>query len=144
MYPKSISEDAGMKRKFLFVTGTICALALGWSLAWTAEKADTPSASADDYFRAIRSNDLKTLRQLLAANPADVRDKLDMTPLNYAALYGSVESVRLLLDAGADPNARNKSQTNPLIHGAYSFEKTKLLVEKGADVNAGRLPKVTD
>ncbi len=121
-----------MKVKLLFLTGIYLAL----NLAWTAEKADTPSTNADEYFRAIRANDLKTLRRLTTAGSANVRDKLEMTPLHYAALYGSAESVRLLLAAGADPNALNKSQTTPLIYGAYDFEKTRLLVEKGANINA--------
>lgn len=117
-----------MKMVLLCVTALLC--------AWAAENVNAPSADANDYFRAIRANDLKTLRQLTAAGSANVRDKLDMSALHYAALYGSTESVRLLLDAGADVNARNKSQATPLLYGAYSFEKTKLLVGKGADVNA--------
>jgi len=44
--------------------------------------------------------------------------------------------VRVVLEAGGDPNARNRAQVTPLMFGAYSFEKTRLLVEKGGDVNA--------
>jgi len=91
-----------------------------------------PAQSADDIFRAIRANDLETLRKL----PVDVKDRLNNTPLHYAALYGSVESVRILLDRGADVKARNKSEVTPLIYGAYNFEKARMLVDKGSDVNA--------
>jgi ankyrin repeat protein len=90
---------------------------------------------AEDFFRAIRAGDLDSLRAL-CANPVNARDRLDTTPLHYAALYGNAESVRMLLDHGADANARNKSQATPLLYGAYDFEKTRLLVEKGSDVNA--------
>jgi hypothetical protein len=94
-----------MKREVVSVIGIACALGLTWNIAFTAEKANAPSANADEYFHAIRANDLKTLQQLVAAGSANVRDSLDSTPLHYAALYGSVESVRLLLSAGADANA---------------------------------------
>jgi ankyrin repeat protein len=88
--------------------------------------------SADDVFRAIRANDLGTLRKA----PAEVKDRLNNTPLHYAALYGSTDAVRILLDRGADVKARNKSDATPLIYGAYNFDKARMLVEKGADVNA--------
>lgn len=91
--------------------------------------------TAEDFFHAIRAGDMESLRHL-CASPVNVKDRLDMTPLHYAALYGNTESVRLLLERGADVNARNKSGATPLIYGAYNFEKTRLLVEKGADVNA--------
>jgi ankyrin repeat protein len=92
--------------------------------------------SADAFFRTIRSNDLVTLKALCGSRISDVRDRLDWTPLHYAAVYGSAESVRIILGAGGDPNARNRSQATPLIYGAYNLEKARLLVEKGGDVNA--------
>jgi ankyrin repeat protein len=104
--------------------------------AWSAEKVSTTPATADDYLRAIRADDLKTLKSMSHAGVGDVHDGIDWTPLHYAALYGSLDAVRILLAAGGDPNARNKSQITPLIYAAYSFEKTRLLVEKGGDVNA--------
>jgi ankyrin repeat protein len=47
--------------------------------------------TAEDAFRAIRANDLDALRHL----PANIKDRLNTTPLHYAALYGSTESVRI-------------------------------------------------
>jgi ankyrin repeat protein len=91
--------------------------------------------TAEDFFRAIRAGDLGRLRQI-PANLVNAKDRLDTTPLHYAALYGSAESVRILLERGADPGARNKSEATPLIYAAYNFDKTRLLVEKGSDVNA--------
>ena len=54
-------------------------------------------AGPADVFSAIRNNDLAALKK------ADVtgRDRRGNTPLQYAAGFGSVEAVRLLLDAGA-------------------------------------------
>jgi ankyrin repeat protein len=95
--------------------------------------------TAEDVFRAIRANDLDTLKHL----PANIKDRLDNTPLHYAALYGSTESVRILLDKGAEVKARNKSDVTPLIYGAYNFDKTRLLVEKGSDVNVKSAAEMT-
>ena len=96
-----------------------------------------PAAKAEDFFRAIRANDVAALRAL-AARPetAGAKDALGTTPLHYAATYGSAESLRILLDRGADVSARTTVDVTPLIFAAYSLEKTRLLVEKGADVNA--------
>ncbi len=98
--------------------------------------------TAETFFQAIRAGDSDTLRRL-CANPVNVKDRLDTTPLHYAALYGSTESVRILLEHGADVNLRNKSGATPLLYGAYSFDKTRLLVEKGADVNVKSAGEMT-
>jgi ankyrin repeat protein len=113
----------------------------GWFLCLTGaalagEGTTGGAASADDYLRVIRANDLKALQQMSQRGGTEVRDALHWTPLHYAALYGSPEAVRIVLEAGADPNARNRSEVTPLMFGAYSFEKTRLIVGKGGDVNA--------
>ena len=48
------------------------------------------------------------------------------------------EIVQLLLEKGADVNARNTAGWTPLLHAAQfsSSEIVELLIEKGADVNA--------
>jgi len=71
---------------------------------------------AEDLFRLIRAGNTEGLRR--AAGSPNVVSSLGETPLHYAATYGSVESVRILLDHGADPNARNRSGATPLISGA--------------------------
>jgi hypothetical protein len=95
-----------------------------------------PSATSSDCAQAIRAHDLTAL-QTLASSPgaANVADKLKNTPLHYAAIYGSAEAVRILLTAGADPKTLNQSGASPLIYAAWSLEKTRLLVENGAEVN---------
>ena len=65
-----------------------------------------------------------------------VHDRRGNTPLMYAAAFGSVEAVRLLIDAGADVNARNGFDATPLIWAAGNLAKARLLLEHGADVNA--------
>ena len=71
------------------------------------------------------------------------------TPLHDAAFAGDVETVKALLAAGADPNARDVGGRTPL-HGAVWPPKTAApavvgaLLEAGADPNArdvdGRTP----
>jgi ankyrin repeat protein len=67
-----------------------------------------------------------------AANPQRV------TPAHAAAAMCDRETMRLLLDRGADPNARQQMDYTPL-HGAASrgdIEMAKLLLEFGADREA--------
>ncbi|MDE3197111.1 MAG: ankyrin repeat domain-containing protein [Acidobacteriota bacterium] len=102
---------------------------------WCSDSGEAARPRAEDYFKAIRANDLASLKALCQLGVA-VNDRLDWTPLHYAALFGSVDAVRTILDAGGDPNSRNRSGATPLIFAAYNYEKTRLLAEKGADVNA--------
>lgn len=55
------------------------------------------------------------------------------TPLQYAALYGSIASMRKLLDAGADPNLANGVGATPLMWAVDDVTKVQLLLDRGAD-----------
>jgi uncharacterized protein len=54
-----------------------------------------------------------------------------------AALRGRVDSLRELIDAGADVNVQNENGYTPLMAAAHDgrLECIKLLIERGADVN---------
>lgn len=122
----------------------LCTLLVSFSLhAHPVESAASLPTSAE-FAGAIRADDLSKLTKL-AATPeaANVADKLSATPLHYAAIYGSADAVRILLSAGADPNARNANGATPLIYAAWNLEKTRLLVERGADVNAAQKEGIT-
>ena len=98
----------------------------------------------DDVDGAIRSNDLVRLREMVQSHEAaNVVNGLGSTPLHYAAIYGSVEALEFLLHKGADPNARNQSGAAPLIFAAWNFERTRLLVEHGAAVDAATNQGIT-
>ncbi|MBC8133417.1 MAG: ankyrin repeat domain-containing protein [Deltaproteobacteria bacterium] len=84
--------------------------------------------------------DLIKARELLAAGAdPDARDTEDgRTPLFSAVLGGSLGLVGLLLEAGADINARDHQGFSALHFAAQEDlpEMARLLIAKGADVNA--------
>lgn len=65
-------------------------------------------------------------------------DRLGRTPLHYAANEGRLEDATLLLESGADPNARDDNGWAPLHFAAQSgmLQIAELLLSKGADVDA--------
>jgi ankyrin repeat protein len=102
------------------------------------------AAENSPFYLPIRNNDLSTLSKLVrdpGPNPPDARGN---SPLMYAAALGSPESMRLLLDAGADPNTANVFAATPLMWCAGDAAKVRLLLSKGAKVDAhsqlGRTP----
>lgn len=71
------------------------------------------------------------------ANPNVTENYYGKTPLHQAARLGKHEMVKLLIDAGANLEARNKEDATPLCAAASRNLKTvKTLVDAGADVNA--------
>jgi ankyrin repeat protein len=69
-----------------------------------------------------------------------------MTPLLYASRDGRMETVRMLLDAGADINSRDANEITPLITAITNNHPdiARYLIERGADIKAvdwyGRTP----
>ena len=108
----------------------------------------TASAAATEgdpsLFAAIRQGDVKLLKEHLDQPSLEARDRRGATLLMHAAAFGNLETLRLLLDAGADLNVRNHFDATALLWGARDLEKARLLIERGADVNArskqGRTP----
>ena len=113
-------------------------------LAAAALSAVAAVPALDDIAGAIRKNDLVALHQLVTSREtANVTNGLKVTPLHYAAIYGSPEALAFLLESAADPNARNQSGATPLVYAAWSFERTRLLVEHGATVNVATNQGIT-
>ena len=96
----------------------------------------SPPAAAGRFYELIRSNDLKGLKAQAEVAGVDLRDDRGATPLMHAAAIGSIEAVRLLLDAGADVNARNASGATALLWADGDHAKSWLLIREGADVHA--------
>jgi ankyrin repeat protein len=78
------------------------------------------------------------IKELLGKG-ADVNVRiLCNSPLNIAADRGDLESARLLIENGADPNIPCSDEITPLITAASKGfdEIVKLLIKKGADTDA--------
>lgn len=97
---------------------------------------------------AVALGDLESVRDLLRANPEDLREiSSDGGLVTLAVNHGQLEMVRLLLDLGADVNERVflegleapvESRGMPLWSAALGDrrEMAELLLDRGADVNA--------
>ncbi|OPY67979.1 MAG: Ankyrin repeats (3 copies) [Syntrophorhabdus sp. PtaU1.Bin050] len=79
------------------------------------------------------------LASMIIAKCSDVniRDSLGNTLLSWVSRFGYLDSVRLLLQAGAHVNNRSIHDKTPLMEAAEKghYGVAELLVEKGADVN---------
>jgi ankyrin repeat protein/mono/diheme cytochrome c family protein len=90
---------------------------------------------ATDLVAAIRDADSAAVRKLIERGvDINARDAEGNTPLILASFYAGPECVALLLQKGADPNAANKAGVTALIRAATNYEKTRLLVNAGAEV----------
>src|SRR5207302_8330864 len=104
-----------------------------------------PDASSR-FYQDVRNNDLASLRSLIKSSDVNTKDERGSTPLMFAAAFGSVDGMKLLLDAGAEVNAKNAFDVTALHWCAGDLAKVRLLLPKGADVNArskqGRTPLI--
>ena len=118
--------------------------------AWIDQGAEWPDALANEadlppldpraiaMVDALRAADLPTFMKAATADPAllNARGPEGSTPFMYAVLYTNVPTLTHLLKMGADPNKRNDTNATALMWAATDLEKTRLLLDHGADVNA--------
>lgn len=94
-----------------------------------------------DVFEAAALGDAHAMERLLARDEGafDAFSADGFQPLGYAAFFGHLEMVRLLLEAGANPNVRSRNGISAApLHSALANghkQIAKLLIESGADVN---------
>lgn len=91
---------------------------------------------------AAAIGDLPTIRALGRRPDAVTSYSLDgWTPLHLAAAFGGTEAVRVLLELGAEVDQRSRNpMNNTALHAcaaiSHSPEIARMLLERGADVNA--------
>jgi ankyrin repeat protein/mono/diheme cytochrome c family protein len=95
---------------------------------------------------AVRTQPAAAIATLIRRDRDSVtsRDQAGSTLLHHAAGFGSLETMTLLLDAGADVSAKNRRGSTPLHWAIHDEAKVRLLISRGAAVNArqveGRTP----
>jgi uncharacterized protein len=112
----------------------------------TEEARALAAARADlDVFEAAAMGDLDRLRALLDGDPslANAWSGDGFTPLHFAAFFGHPAAAKLLIDRGADLEARSTNREFALdaapLHSAAAAgqrEVCEVLVDAGVDVNA--------
>ena len=95
--------------------------------------------SVDRSYLSIRNNDLVALRTLTKDHGLNEKDAEGQTPLMFAAAFGSVDAMKLLIANGADPKAVSDAGVTALHLAAGDARKVRLLLEGGADVNKSSL-----
>lgn len=98
------------------------------------------SYTQEEFFRCIESGDATAVRLFLVAgmSPDTISDR-SLSPLPKAALFGRADIVRLLLEHGADVNAKGDDGSTALtiaIQNDGHIEIVNALLDRGADPNA--------
>lgn len=89
--------------------------------------------------KAISEQDCNTIKRLINSGEVDVSRKVkeDMTPIQFAVCKQLTESVRTLLEMGADPNAPRESDGRPpLFMSLDDINLAAVLVEGGGNLFA--------
>jgi ankyrin repeat protein len=139
-------------------TGALSAEEISILRAWIDQGAQFRTDVAEDvpprqidpalatFIAAVRSKPRSAVEKLIAENPASIasRDHAGSTPLHHAAGFGALDTMTLLLDRGADVNAKNRRGSMPLHWAVHDEAKVRLLLSRGATVNVkqieGRTP----
>ena len=87
---------------------------------------------------AVRAQNQRAAQEMLRANPELVKgqDAGGSTLLHHAAGFGTTATMKMLLEKGADVNARNRTGSTPLIWATGDVEKMRFLLKHGAAVDA--------
>jgi ankyrin repeat protein/mono/diheme cytochrome c family protein len=95
---------------------------------------------------AVRAGNRSEIEKQIAPSPELVKgkDAGGSTALHHAAGFGPIGNLQLLIDKGADVNAKNRRSSTPLHWAIHDEAKARQLLEQGANVNAkqvqGRTP----
>jgi ankyrin repeat protein len=103
---------------------------------------------------AVRTKEVDDLNFLLSPmSKAQVQEEVDKqdtwgwTPLHLACMHDSkLEVVQILLDSGANPDARDSNQETPLLKAIQSAQPAvvQMLSQHGANLGAGQRQEALD
>ena len=143
-----VSGDGGMQMP---PTGPLEAEQIGVLRAWIDQGAEfgdvdfeaaKPRKPVDPKVReliaAVRMHDNAAVKTILKSAPEHVngQDSGGSAALHHAAGFGTLEAMKLLIEAGAEVDARNDRDSTPLHWAVSDPEKIQLLLAHGADINA--------
>src|SRR5687767_3106175 len=95
------------------------------------------AAGGDPVFRIVQSDDAVAVQKYVAGNKnaVNARDEDGWTPLIHAALLPDTRMMKVLLMAGADPNATNELGHSAMLLAAGDTSKLRLLLAHKGDLN---------
>jgi ankyrin repeat protein len=155
MIRRVVDGDGGLQMP---PTGSLSDDEIGLLRAWidqgaefrtdiVAEAPPTPvDPNVTALIAAVRAGNRSQIERQIAAHPEAVKgqDAGGSTALHHAAGYGPLANVELLINKGADVNAKNRRNSTPLHWAIHDGAKVRLLLSKGADINTrqaqGRTP----
>ena len=117
---------------------------------WIEQGGDWPDSLANEVERPpsdpkaiamvemLRTGDRQSFLTSVSEDPKllNARGPEGSTPFMYAVLYSDAATLASLLKQGADPNRKNDANATALMWAAVDLEKTRVLLNHGADVNA--------
>ena len=94
---------------------------------------------SDNFYKSIRGGDHAALRTLAKSASANAADGRGTTALMMAAAYGDLESMKILVEAGANVNAENEFGATALLWCAADAAKVEFLLTHGAAAAQSKL-----
>lgn len=150
-----VDGDGGMQMP---PTGPLSPEEIGILRAWIDQGAEFRTDIVDEaperpidprlaaLIRAVCTSPRSVVEPLFAEHRGLINepDPAGSTLLHHAAGFGRIDTMTLLLDAGANVNAANRRRATPLHWAVPDEAKVRLLLARGANVNArqieGRTP----